>query len=147
VKTIISVQPHLAHIYKSCQPKEENSEMCFELFGFDIMLDRDLRAWLLEVNHTPSFQTDSNFDLVLKRNLIIDTLNLANVSNKAKKQYFETKGTPYLEKKFVKINPLDLERIRYSIKSWEDKAMGGYFRIFPESEVRLLIFPKAIGIQ
>jgi tubulin polyglutamylase TTLL6/13 len=41
-KTICSVQPHLAHIYRTCQPKEENSEMCFEVFGFDIMLDKKI---------------------------------------------------------------------------------------------------------
>lgn len=39
VKTIISVQPYLAHVYRSCQPKEENSEMAFEIYGFDIILD------------------------------------------------------------------------------------------------------------
>ena len=32
-KTICAVQPYLAHLYRSCQPREENSEMCFEIFG------------------------------------------------------------------------------------------------------------------
>ena len=59
--------------------------MCFELFGFDIMLDANLKPWLLEVNHTPSFHTDANFDLQLKKNLILDTLNLVNVKSKTKK--------------------------------------------------------------
>jgi len=60
--------------------------MCFELFGFDIMLDKNLKAWVLEVNHTPSFHTDSGFDLDLKRSLITDTLTILNVSHKAKKK-------------------------------------------------------------
>ena len=30
---------------------------------FDIMLDENLNSWLLEVNHTPSFHTDSPLDL------------------------------------------------------------------------------------
>lgn len=30
---MLSVQPHLQHLYKSSQPKEENNEMAFELYG------------------------------------------------------------------------------------------------------------------
>ena len=86
-KTICTVQPHLSHIYRTCQPKEENSEMCFELFGFDIMLDKKLKPYVLEVNHTPSFTADSPLDLHMKRNLILDTLILLNITNKAKKRY------------------------------------------------------------
>ena len=37
VKTIVTVQPQLQHIYRSCQTKEP--DCCFELLGFDIMLD------------------------------------------------------------------------------------------------------------
>jgi len=40
------------------------------VLGFDILLDSQLKPWLLEVNHTPSFQTDSNLDYKIKYNLI-----------------------------------------------------------------------------
>ena len=31
----------------------------FSIFGFDLMLDADLRPWLLEINHGPCFPSDS----------------------------------------------------------------------------------------
>lgn len=30
-----------------------NRENCYELFGFDFLLDEDFRIWLIEVNHNP----------------------------------------------------------------------------------------------
>ena len=77
----------MAHSYKSSRPKSEQLELCFELLGFDILLDSNLKPWLLEVNHTPSFQTDSNLDHIVKYNLIVDTLILLKINNKDKKVY------------------------------------------------------------
>lgn len=57
------------------------------MLGFDILLDSQLKPWLLEVNHTPSFQTDSNLDYKIKFNLIYDTLILLKIKNKDKKMY------------------------------------------------------------
>ena len=53
--------------------------MCFEIFGFDIILDSELKPWLLEVNHTPSFSVDTPLDFQIKKSLILDTLILINV--------------------------------------------------------------------
>jgi tubulin polyglutamylase TTLL6/13 len=41
--------------------------MCFELLGFDVILTHDMRPMLLEVNHAPSFATDSPLDLDIKK--------------------------------------------------------------------------------
>lgn len=49
---------------------------CFELFGFDILLDSDLKPWLLEVNLSPSMAADSPLDWNIKSNVITDTFNL-----------------------------------------------------------------------
>lgn len=59
--------------------------MCFEVLGFDIMIDHKLNPYLLEINYTPSFTTDTPLDRLIKKNLIHDTLNLLNISDKWKK--------------------------------------------------------------
>lgn len=53
--------------------------MCFELVGFDILLDQDLKPWLLEVNSYPSFAVESDVDEKVKRKMIEDTLKIVNV--------------------------------------------------------------------
>jgi len=59
--------------------------MSFEIFGFDIILDDTLRPWLLEVNHTPSFTTDTPLDKNVKSCLITDTINLINIKWKTRR--------------------------------------------------------------
>ena len=39
---------------------------CFEIFGFDILIDSDLKPWLIEVNLSPSLSTDSPLDHEIK---------------------------------------------------------------------------------
>jgi len=86
VKTIIAGQPLLSHYQYSCQPENNNTNMCFEVLGFDILLDEKLKPWLLEVNHTPSFETDTPLDFFIKKNMIADTFKLINLSYQSKKK-------------------------------------------------------------
>ncbi|XP_033328006.2 tubulin tyrosine ligase-like 5 isoform X3 [Megalopta genalis] len=58
----------------------KHPETCFELFGFDILIDDTLKPWLLEVNLTPSLGCDSPLDVRLKSALIADLLTLVGVS-------------------------------------------------------------------
>lgn len=60
--------------------------MCFEILGFDIILDKHHKAYLLEVNHAPSFNTDTPLDYLVKKDLLYDTLNLLGVTVDEKKQ-------------------------------------------------------------
>ena len=54
--------------------------MCFHILGIDIMLDEDCKPFVLEVNHTPSFVTDTPLDRFIKYGLIKDTLLLLNIT-------------------------------------------------------------------
>jgi len=49
---------------------------CFELLGFDVLIDQELKPWLMEVNLSPSLACDSPIDLKIKHQCFLDTLNL-----------------------------------------------------------------------
>ena len=71
--------------------------MCFEILGFDIILNHKGKPFLLEVNHAPSFATDSPLDYAVKKQLFIDTFRFLNLSIDRKKakvlgQYEEKKN-------------------------------------------------------
>lgn len=65
--------------------------MCFEVLGFDIYIDDQLKPYVLEVNHTPSFATDSVLDAKIKKNVIKDALVLLNLSVKNKRDEINEK--------------------------------------------------------
>ena len=80
VKTVILGQPLVSHQYKFAQPDDEYRNMCFHILGIDVMINEFLNPVVLEVNHTPSFATDTPLDFSIKYNLIKDTLILMNIS-------------------------------------------------------------------
>ena len=79
----------MRHQYRYCQPEEYQGNMCFHILGFDVMLTQELKPIVIEVNHTPSFETGTQLDYQVKRNLIRDTLILMRITSKNKKNDFE----------------------------------------------------------
>ena len=60
------------------QEEITQSANSFELFGFDVLLDSDLKAWLIEVNSSPSLSRDNDLDHEIKDKMVHDTLLLAS---------------------------------------------------------------------
>lgn len=81
VKTLIIGQPYLGHLYRSCQPDDLDGAMCFQVLGFDVLVDHKCKPWLLEVNQSPSFSTDSPLDYKIKKAVLGDAFGLLNLSN------------------------------------------------------------------
>ena len=76
VKTVITGQPVIHQVHRTSLPNDIENETCFHILGFDVMIDRHLKPWLIEINHAPSLLTDSAFDFTLKKNLVEDTIQL-----------------------------------------------------------------------
>lgn len=139
IKTLISIQPTLAHHYKSCQPDDLANNMCFELLGFDIILDSKLKPYVLEVNHTPSFTTDSPLDWKVKKKVIKDSLVLMNISARERKQFLKKLKEQLLkravsgrmEKESKEEREAKLKEIQEKRDKWEKNHLGGFRKVFP----------------
>jgi hypothetical protein len=139
IKTICSAQPVLQHHYKTCQPEEYYQHMCFEVLGFDFLVNAKMKPMLLEINHTPSFATDSPFDKDVKSKLIHDTLVLMNVSPKMKKKLLTMKKKELenrvLTGKRVKRTQEERELIHKKCQMERDeyiyKNLGDYEVVYP----------------
>ena len=76
IKSIISGENSIFNaVKKTCIHKTN----CFELFGFDILIDSDLKPWLIEINLSPSLACESAIDHSIKSQLIADTFNLVGI--------------------------------------------------------------------
>jgi hypothetical protein len=85
--------------------------MCFQILGFDVMLDANLKAYLIEINQMPSFQTDSPLDMKVKKGVIHDTINLLNLSVKRKNRIKNQKKVE-LQKRLLKPNSINVNIIQ-----------------------------------
>jgi hypothetical protein len=74
IKTIACGEHYVMSAMKKNQMYRTN---CFEIFGFDILIDSDLKPWLLEVNLSPSLVPDSPLDMTIKTQLLVDSFNIA----------------------------------------------------------------------
>ena len=66
-----------------------NDKHCFELYGYDILIDQNLKPWLIEINSSPSLSTTTKGDFILKKRLINDVIDIV-ITDK----WLDEKGKP-----------------------------------------------------
>lgn len=143
VKTLCAVQPHLSHSYRMCQPNDFEDSMCFEILGFDILIDHKLKPWLLEVNHSPSFTTDTPFDYKVKRALIADTIRLLHMNSNNRVKYYQQKqeetNSRVLGRGQSKATKEEKEELHRKALEERDKYelahLGNYVRAYPDPKL------------
>lgn len=90
IKTLIAVEGPLRQEWaKSVDREEEGWEAvgasgasrssCFEIYGFDVLVDSAMKPWLLEVNICPSLSSGSPLDKRIKTKLVADALTLVGI--------------------------------------------------------------------
>ena len=61
---------------KAVQNVMINDRHCFECYGYDVLIDQDLKPWLVEVNSSPSLSTTTDSDRIMKSSLLKDIYNV-----------------------------------------------------------------------
>lgn len=56
-----------------------NDRHCFELYGYDILIDDDLKPWLIEINSNPSLTASTPKDCEMKVKMLDDMLTILDL--------------------------------------------------------------------
>ncbi|KAM3965596.1 tubulin polyglutamylase TTLL13 [Aphomia sociella] len=154
VKTIISAWPILKHSYHACFPSHDMVHACFEILGFDILLDHKLHPFILEVNHSPSFHTDTQLDREVKEGLLTDTFTMLNIWQCDKKRVLEEDRKRIRDRllqtnKFAEFTPNDEKEPEKSPWQtqiqWEETHLGNFRRVYPVGEQYASLFQQPSG--
>lgn len=115
--------------------------MCFEILGFDIILDHVYKPYLLEINSAPSFHTESPIDEMVKTRLLEDAFGiLYKVGSRARREYRKrkedemkknmTKGSvPKTNKANREIKLQETQRLIKAKDEYMDKNSGRYKKL------------------
>lgn len=81
-KVMADIQAIMLKTLVAVQNVMMQDKHCFELYGYDVMLDSDLKPWLIEVNASPSLTAETPSDYHLKFNMLEDMLTVVDVEKK-----------------------------------------------------------------
>jgi tubulin polyglutamylase TTLL5 len=73
IKSLVAGEKHIVNALRRSVPHRSN---CFELFGYDVMLDENLKPWLMEINLSPSLTCDTNLDFIIKSTVLVNLFNM-----------------------------------------------------------------------
>ena len=117
IKMMISVREK---IIKNIEKNKLESSNFYHLIGFDIILDENLKPYLLETNRRCGFRADNDAEKYYTYNIVADTLNIIGLRPKN----LNAANEPRKEKDLLKEN---LEESLCEL----DRPRGGYELIFP----------------
>ncbi|XP_026816161.1 tubulin polyglutamylase TTLL5 [Rhopalosiphum maidis] len=136
VKTIMSATAQMLPAINCFVPHSQN---CFELYGFDILVDDKLKPWLLEVNLSPSLGIDSALDSRIKSSMLCDLFTLIGIPivdptvfNFHKNVRRPKSDIPRKTNANININNLSSDEKRLLKNTMDQNQRSrGFIRIFP----------------
>jgi len=79
---LYSIQMMIIRTLMAVQKVMINDKHCFELYGYDVLIDDQLKPWLLEVNASPSLTADTPSDYEMKEMMLSDLLDVIDIEGR-----------------------------------------------------------------
>ncbi|XP_063720444.1 uncharacterized protein LOC134846929 isoform X3 [Symsagittifera roscoffensis] len=145
VKTIIASDHFVSSATKA---NLKNRRSCYELFGFDIILDDNLKPWILEVNISPSLHSNSELDISVKENMLRDLFNVLGLTVPDKEEVASANmkckfKLPYMKDgKFIRDAQLTqnerAKHVHYMQRASDEVVKSTILDILTAEDIRLL---------
>lgn len=106
---------------------------CFQILGFDILIDKDLNPTILEVNYRPSLETDTDAEKSLKIQMLSEAMKIAAPVSFLQHEITEEKSNVTVEswKRYITRNTTLLNQISNAKRTAE--ANSQFVKAFPSN--------------
>ena len=142
IKTFISLNTNFIDLMKERNNYDRN---LYQLYGFDLMIDKINKVWLLELNRNPTMRNGHAVCDYMYDNIITDILNIVGIVpfNHNETQETFDKDIYEYENEIEEIvddclcefgRPRGMYELIYPLKNNVDKYKKYYEKIYPESE-------------
>jgi len=101
----------------SQEPESLKGSRCIQVLGFDILIDDKLRPYLIEVNHLPSFETDSDLDKSIKSKVISQAMSIMKAKPNDRRKYERKKKQESEERLLSKVRQKKVDNRQGSLTS------------------------------
>jgi len=131
--TVISACGFLVHSIPS-KCRNYGYPRCFQLLGFDVLLDQNLKPWILEVNYRPSLEFGTQAERDLKVQMLSELIPIAvpfeNLQDQIQSMKTNIKGDQF--ESFLQKNP---EILNVSSRNQQESIKNSQFRkVFPSDD-------------
>jgi len=103
--TLLGFAPKLRQAYRNyfggVQPAADgkHNSVCFEVLGFDFLVDENLKVYMLEVNSAPSMASATSLDTRVKGEVLRETFALLQLDPTSKRMHAKTERTRLSERR------------------------------------------------